>query len=1523
MEFFKVELQRFIRSESDRTSLEMAIDSTLNEHPEHSERIQKGLQKLADAGHLAPDLAAELVQYAQNHAHRQDADDSTQFIQDDQTQIASPAVPDDQTVISTPQDDQTQLATPGMSAAGQPEDRSGFTTPTSRTSGTSNTSTTSKWAKPFAEDDQVEQTLTVGSVIKDRFRLVEFIGCGGMGDVFKAEDQRRIDAQDIETFIAIKVLNNNFRDHPESLRSLQREARKTQNLAHPNIVNVFDFDRDQHHVYMTMELMLGEPLNKVIKANPRGLSPETVFRYVSEMGAALSYAHRSDIIHSDFKPSNIFLDQNTVKVFDFGIARAAKAGQVDTFDAGELGALTPTYASPEMLDGQLQADPKDDIYALACIAYELLSGKHPFIEKGKKVPADQARDKGLTPVPLKTLKRRQWKALQQGLSFDPDSRTHSVDEFLQGFLPATQPTGLINKWYVWPVAATVLSAIAYFPARDFWEEKQLSDMANGLKSGTDADVLALLDEIESMPEADRLHYFNDARVKSSLTKYFISRMNGQMNDDQYSEAEGVAARALKIYEDSRRLTDQRELVSKRKAGRLNELNIELNQYLNDGLAAFIAKIEGLPTLFDSIRKVDYKNPMLEDPRVPARMVEAIDWLSEQQSFSEAVRVSVVAQDMFATNSEISVAYEQMKQQQYRFEQASRIESYETTLVSQSEIQTLADLDAYHESVTELSRIAPQNQVLADFRQKVSLLVEHEITTLISGKQWSGAQSQFDLYRGYMTESLAQKLSGEIEQGVADLQNELVAQQQAIFDAIEQADLSRSASLLSAFDAPAEMKQITSERVGRAFLKQARIARAGQNWDQAVSLVENARASYNEAEFQQLLEEELQVIEVSRSATDNAQFEQIQAERAADLSEHQQSLNQILKQPVTAIILKDIQSILDKVEQLQPDHSLLQEIPQRLALSYLNQAEQLVQQDDHQSALELLENYNVTFPGNALVDQRLSALNSQLSEQAEAQRYSETEQQITDLLSGISENPDWETELKNLIDQLENHGATEAQIAALNTNIALQLSNVATHFSEDKRFDSALEMLGKASEYDPTLGTLKGLEQQIRNDQSTWETERQVRKQQAEIQGLKQTLQTQLQANDLSRAERTLEQLKGFLGADSPYIQSEANPAFVETYLRLADQLARQTRLTKAAQLLESAKKYSVDTTVIDEKIAGYQRDAKLWRIGQAIRSISLDSFSSAHELLTEIEADLAPERAEKLHNDLSAAVLTRYQQLKGSRPDAAVRLMQKAKALYPEHTEIQSVQLPTTAAPAPVKPAAEPEPAPTTAKAEPKPSPVTAKPSVKPPVVTAAGKACTSGLAGLGRNVKAVCYDMVTAKTKGPYMVVVPAGAGSPFAISKFEISVEDYNAYCKQTGCSARPGNARDPVTGVSHRQASVYAQWLTQVTGQQYRLPEYTQWKYAALSANKRQPNNFNCRLMQGETILKGHAPVSVRNGKANNWGLVNYLGNVQEWVTDNGAAKAAGGHYADKMSSCSVDLVRTASTDAKTGFRLVRSL
>jgi predicted Ser/Thr protein kinase len=286
-------------------------------------------------------------------------------------------------------------------------------------------------AEPAQEGERIRG---VGDILNGRFVLEECIGFGGMGTVYKALDLRKLEASDRKPYIAIKVLNVHFRGHPQSLITLQREAKKAQELAHPNIVTVYDFDRDGTTVYLTMEYLSGKPLAQMLR-DPgfAGLPYAEVVRIVGGIVRGLAYAHERGFVHCDLKPANIFLtERGEVKVIDFGIARAFHKPENDSeatvFDPGSLGGLTPAYASPEMLE-HLEPDPRDDIYALACISYELLCGRHPF----DRLTALQARHAGMKPQRPRHLGRRPWRALKAALDFDRARRTATADAFLRGF----------------------------------------------------------------------------------------------------------------------------------------------------------------------------------------------------------------------------------------------------------------------------------------------------------------------------------------------------------------------------------------------------------------------------------------------------------------------------------------------------------------------------------------------------------------------------------------------------------------------------------------------------------------------------------------------------------------------------------------------------------------------------------------------------------------------------------------------------------------------------------------------------------------------------------------------------------------------------------------------------------------------------------------------------------------------------------------------------------------------------------
>src|SRR6185437_11606844 len=279
---------------------------------------------------------------------------------------------------------------------------------------------------------------------------------------------RKLEASDRKPYLAIKVLNVQFRGNPNSLVALQREARKAQVLAHRNIITVYDFDRDGPIVYLTMEYLSGKPLSQLLRTpGYQGMPVRAALPIVRGMCAALAYAHERGFVHCDFKPANVFLTTSAeVKVIDFGIARVFQRPEEESdatvFDPGSLGALTPAYASPEMIEHR-EPDPRDDIYALGCITYELLTGHHPF----DRLSATQARNADYKPQRPPNLDSRQWRALRAALSFDRNTRMPSVVRFLAEFdnEARAEKTGALAKAGLASLAVVCAAAVGGFALR--------------------------------------------------------------------------------------------------------------------------------------------------------------------------------------------------------------------------------------------------------------------------------------------------------------------------------------------------------------------------------------------------------------------------------------------------------------------------------------------------------------------------------------------------------------------------------------------------------------------------------------------------------------------------------------------------------------------------------------------------------------------------------------------------------------------------------------------------------------------------------------------------------------------------------------------------------------------------------------------------------------------------------------------------------------------------------------------------
>lgn len=208
--------------------------------------------------------------------------------------------------------------------------------------------------------------LKPGMMLGDRYEIIELVGSGGMSEVYKAKDHK------LNRYVAVKVLKNEFSDDRNFVSKFRVEAQSAAGLAHPNIVNVYDVGEDEGIYYIVMEFVEGITLKEYIMNNGR-LSAEQALDFAMQVASGIEVAHQNHTIHRDIKPQNIIVSKNgTLKVTDFGIARAATSNTVASNAMGSV-----HYVSPEQARGGY-SDEKSDIYSLGITMYEMVTGRVPF-----------------------------------------------------------------------------------------------------------------------------------------------------------------------------------------------------------------------------------------------------------------------------------------------------------------------------------------------------------------------------------------------------------------------------------------------------------------------------------------------------------------------------------------------------------------------------------------------------------------------------------------------------------------------------------------------------------------------------------------------------------------------------------------------------------------------------------------------------------------------------------------------------------------------------------------------------------------------------------------------------------------------------------------------------------------------------------------------------------------------------------------------------------------------------------------
>lgn len=665
-----------------------------------------------------------------------------------------------------------------------------------------------------------------------KYELIELIGHGAMGEVYKAYDPS------IDRLVALKTITGSMVGNADRLDRFYQEARSAGALQHPNIVTVYELGRDRSTPFIAMEFLEGESLEKIIDRHPI-LPISQKVGIIVQVCHALDCAHRHGVVHRDIKPGNVMLTRDgTVKVVDFGIARLVDASRTQTNSIiGTLG-----YMSPQQLNGE-RADQRSDIWGLGVLFFELLCYKRPFegespssfiqniLDETKQSPRmrDQMSD---CPLELEAL-------IDKMLKKDASQRFQTMEEVLFEIEP------LWRNLQEESVSGLIVDSEVLIRAQDFVRARELLRKALQIDRRNDR-ASQLLEQVTAEVKQIRLR----SQVQSAL-----GRGQNLLKDGRYKEARAEAEAVLKLdstfapandflaevnqaADRAKLVQESLQLARQRLAeGALTEASEEVHRVLS--VDAENVSAHALDKQIQDQQARRAKRKKHDDMLQHARKC----WGDQQ--LDECIKLLTDALNEFPSDPEITKLLETAKQDKAEEQRQQKLAEAKSLLATRQFDEALAIMESLsaHQpadaAVRKLSELVLQERDELLRRQR---LQEHEaaLHSLVNTEKFSEAASQ--------GEKLMQEYPGETE--LAELVNfarsELVQQEQkkSLDEAIE---------------------NIRGKNQARAFTEAARAAEAAlvrfPRHPDLELLLEQARGELKKEENRELLQR--RVVEIRR------------------------------------------------------------------------------------------------------------------------------------------------------------------------------------------------------------------------------------------------------------------------------------------------------------------------------------------------------------------------------------------------------------------------------------------------------------------------------------------------------------------------------------------------------------------------------------------------------------------------------------------------------------------------------------
>ncbi|MFT4563798.1 MAG: hypothetical protein ACI9BW_003558, partial [Gammaproteobacteria bacterium] len=855
------------------------------------------------------------------------------------------------------------------------------------------------------------------------------------------------------------------------------------------------------------------------------------------------------------------------------------------FDGSTLGAMTPSYASCEMLESLGDPHPGDDVYALACVTYELLTGKHPY----NRLPANVAAENNLKPTPVPKLSRAQNRALTRGVAYHRKDRTPSADEFVRSLAGST--TAAPKMWRTTAIAgvAAVIVVAGIFAVSQF-RQRQLDDIVDGVVAADPLVVETALKQIAALDPDERQQILNRPDAKNGITGFFEQNIGAKATALDFPGIDDTLAQARSLYSDSARIEAAAQRAVEEKNRLLGELSETYESLLRSNKLLADPDADDIPDVIARLRQIDPQHGLITDPRLASTYAAVADGLISEFDFDGASAMIDAGQLLAPSNAALINTQDRLNKERVVANRRVRAQQLARKLMpAVAATDTLESFKPLSVDLISLAKLGPESAAVALAREKIRVGMEEHLAQLNSTAEITPLIALNEEYTPLLLALGLSELSARVSsQGDAAI-TRVEELTNAIEDAIAWGNLDKPAdknatSQLATLRsiAPADPRaDALREKLVRAYMSRANDKTLAGEWQDARSQVAMAGRLQPSATLEGQLQLALENIGIAEqeakdrlaSAGEKQAVEEKQrriAELEAELKRATQAANSIDDS-------RQILAQLSRLESSAPGHALIKTtratLAEKLSAAALDKGSQGGSWD---AALKDI-NYVVSlFPDSVVAANARTQVESGRAEAQTLARQSEIEALQAKLTELAGAKPDavWSNNTRATLDDLaQKVSADDPWLAQMREQLtSVYLAEVAK-LQASQRFTLASQQLDRAGKINPKSARIRQARDGLKGSVAAFRAAQREKDIAARIEAHKQTFVAHINSKKLANAKKTLNLLTKDLSPNDPFIKAEAPSMLARLHLQFANSKIAQKDYAAAIGFVEAGLKY--------------------------------------------------------------------------------------------------------------------------------------------------------------------------------------------------------------------------------------------------------------------------------------------------------------------------------------------------------------